>query len=155
MIVILPRYAETVAQLREISVERQRILKKLVKLNDREVDLFDQLQEQVKRTNIEPPDFPMFKETTRRLLTEFWNAPDHMLSHEDIRQDVIYDEEANDGTIWQVVSRANSELVKTKSHFEIKNIKKRGYQLAIKNLTKHKNAKKPMRNMSCFVRVMW
>ena len=128
--------SETVAQLREIHVERQRILKKLAKLNDREADLFDQLQGQVRETNIELHDFSMLKDTTQRLLTEFWNAPDYMLSHEDIRQDVIADEGARDETIWQVISRANAELAKMKFPLAIKNIKKKGYKLVSKNLTK-------------------
>jgi DNA-binding response OmpR family regulator len=127
---------EAVVQLQEIHVKRQRILKKLAKLNDREATLFMQLQVQENGKTIAPPDFSVFKGTTRQLLTKFWNAPDHILSHEDIRQDVIFDEEAKDCTVWQTVSRANAELIKMKFPFEIKNIRKKRYQLAPNSLTK-------------------
>ena len=61
-----------------------------------------------RHTRIDPPhpltvetesesiaDFSMFPDTTRRLLTELWDAPEKTLDKEDIRQDVIGDEYAH------------------------------------------------------------
>ena len=131
MTAILSPQQEIAARLREVHAERRRIIKKLGKLDDRETDLLTQLQDRGSGNGEQYslPDFSMFKDTTRRLLTEFWVAPDRMLSHEDIRQDVIGDDLANDCTVWQVICRANAELVKKKFPFEIKNVKKKGYRL--------------------------
>jgi DNA-binding winged helix-turn-helix (wHTH) protein len=146
MTAILPPQQEIVARLWEIHTERRKILKKMEKLNDNETDLLTQLQEQGDVKSIEQPDFSVFKDTTSRLLTELWNAPTRMLSHEDIRQDVIFDDEANDSAIRQVISRAKTELNKMKYPFEIKNVKKKGYTLVDKNVTKRNKIPKRLKN---------
>jgi hypothetical protein len=147
MTTVFTSQQEIIHQLRKNHEERQKVLKKLTMLGDSEAELMMQLQEQSGINAVVIPDFSMFKDTTRRLLIEFWIAPNRMLSHEDIRQDVMFDNEAKISAIWQVISRANAELSKMKFCFEIKNMKKRGYQLVDKILTKcnqqvirHKNS---------------
>jgi DNA-binding response OmpR family regulator len=74
-------------------------------------------------------DFSMFKDTTNRLLTEFMNAPDKMLSQEDIRQDEMFDEYASDDAVKKVIKRAREESALNKLPYEIKNIRGKGYKL--------------------------
>jgi len=105
------------------------MLAKLQRLTAEEADLLTRLQTQDGSECTGKPDFSRLKDTTSRLLTEFWNAPNRTLSHEDIRQDVIFDEEANDKTIWQVISRARKELSDTRYPYAIKSIDGKGYQL--------------------------
>ena len=77
----------------------------------------------------ETPDFSMFKDTTRRLLTELWDAPRRMLSHQDIREDVMFDEYANDGAVRKAMCIARRELKRKNFSYDIKNIKDKGYKL--------------------------
>ena len=75
-------------------------------------------------------DFSMFKDTTSRLLTEFLNAPNRILSYEDIRLDVMFDAEASDSAIRSVIQRARQEMRDVPDcRYEIKSISKRGYRL--------------------------
>ena len=74
-----------------------------------------------------PPDFSIFKPTTCRLLTAMYEAPDKMLYHDDIRQDVMDDEYASEMAIKNVVRRARQEI--GGYEIEIKNIHGKGYQL--------------------------
>ena len=77
-----------------------------------------------------PPDFSAFKGKTCLLLMEFWNAPNHILSHKDIRLDVMFDEDASEAAIRNVIKRARNEMKKhCDCHFEIKSIPKKGYKL--------------------------
>ena len=79
---------------------------------------------------VKQPDFSMFKDTTKRLLTELWSATGNMVSQEDIRQNVIIDAQASDVAVRLVVTRAREEIRNQRNfHYEIKNIKKKGYQL--------------------------
>ena len=72
----------------------------------------------------------VFKNTTRRLLMEFLRAPGHMLSHEKIRSDVMFDEEASDAAVRNTVKRARKEMKACYGcRYEIKTIFKRGYRL--------------------------
>ena len=75
------------------------------------------------------PDFSMFKDTTRRLLTELWDAPDKMIEKEDVRHDVILDEYASEMAVKNVVRRARRELSESKIKLTIKNVFGKGYQL--------------------------
>jgi len=64
--------------------------------------------------------------TMKELIAEFKAAPGHFLSKEDIRQDVLHDELANDGTIRQLIHDTRKRLKKS----EIITIHNRGYILA-------------------------
>ena len=90
-------------------------------------------------------DFSMFKETTARLLTEFWNAPNKMLSQEDIRQDVILDEEASDKAVKNVIARARYELAEANAKFDIKNVFGKGYQLVPRIASKAPKRRKSLK----------
>jgi DNA-binding winged helix-turn-helix (wHTH) protein len=83
-------------------------------------------------------DFSMFKDTTCRLLTELLNAPGHMLSHKIIRQDVMFDVEASDSAVRNVVKRARKEMKENGAcRYEIKTICTKGYKLEkIKKVSK-------------------
>jgi DNA-binding winged helix-turn-helix (wHTH) protein len=77
------------------------------------------------------PDFSMFKDTTRRLLTELWHAPDRMLSHQDIREDVMHDEVARDGTVREAIRKARRELRNVNCVYSIETIRVKGYKLVV------------------------
>lgn len=77
-------------------------------------------------------DFLVFKDTTCRLLTEFLNAPNHVLSYDDIRIDVMFDECASDSAVRSVVKRARQEMKSHRDcHVEIRSISKKGYKLEV------------------------
>jgi DNA-binding winged helix-turn-helix (wHTH) protein len=90
----------------------------------------------IERAADEEVDFSMFKDTTRRLLIELWDAPDKMISHQDIREDVIFDEEASDQAVKNVIARARYELAEAHAKFTIENVFGKGFQLVPKS-TKH------------------
>ena len=136
-----PSQSEIVDRLQKICASRQRMFSKLQRLNVEETDLLARLQTLEKNESTGKPDFSRFKDMTSRLLTEFWNAPNRILSHEDIRQDVIFDEEAKDKTVWQVVCRARKELIDARYPYEIKSIDGKGYQLV--DTTPDKSTKTP------------
>ena len=77
----------------------------------------------------EIPDFSGFKETTRRLLVNLWDATDKMLSHEDIRQDVILDEYASTKAIERMIAKAREEIAQNGFPYAIKNVWGKGYRL--------------------------
>jgi len=75
-------------------------------------------------------DFSMFKDTTQRLLTELWNAPGNTLSHNEIRLDVMFNEDASDSAVRNVITRVRKEMRDCLDcQHEIKTIPKRGYRL--------------------------
>jgi DNA-binding winged helix-turn-helix (wHTH) protein len=126
----------------EILAERQALHARLAALDQEEREILTGTV----RSEDESPDFSMFKDTTNRLLTEFMNAPDKMLSQEDIRQDVILDDEASENAVWSVIKRAKQELSRChECHYGIKSIPKKGYQLVISRKLSNtvKNIKKP------------
>ena len=113
-----------------------RVLEILVRLESIDLEavvLRKELREMLeaeKTDHKEYADLSAFKDTTRRLLTEFLNAPNHILSHEDIRQDVIFDEWASDSAVRSVIKRARKEIKACRDcHYEIKPISKKGYKL--------------------------
>jgi len=77
----------------------------------------------------EHPDFSMFKAETERLLIAFWNAPNRFLSQEDIREEVILDEEASERAVRQVIVRARKAIREMNFCYEIKNLREKGYRL--------------------------
>jgi DNA-binding winged helix-turn-helix (wHTH) protein len=64
------------------------------------------------------------------LIREFLHAPDdHFLSREDIRQDVMYDEDASDGAIRTLIYEARLVLLKENRRYKIETITRKGYRL--------------------------
>jgi len=84
---------------------------------------------QRRKASVVSPDFSRFSDTTRRLLIELWDAPDRIISHQDIREDVIGDFEASLSAIWSVIFRAKKELVG--SGMRIENVWGKGYRLVL------------------------
>ena len=85
-------------------------------------------------TRLDPPhtdpeeqevDFSMFPDTTRRLLIELWDARDRTIDKEDIRQDVIGDDDVGDGAVHMVVTRARSDMKKYGFPYEIQYVRER------------------------------
>jgi DNA-binding response OmpR family regulator len=111
-------------RLLKISKERQDLYARLAALEKEEYEILTGTERS------EQIDYSLFKDTTGRLLTEFMNAKNNMLSHEDIRQDVMFDDEASDRAVRQVIVRARREIKACDDfHYEIKNIKEKGYKL--------------------------
>ena len=99
--------------------------------------VLDQMEQELpaetERTEEFDIDVSQFKDTTNRLLTEFLNAPNQMLSQEDIRQDVILDEFASENAVMIVITKARNEMSDCcDCHYEIRNMKRRGYKLVRK-----------------------
>jgi len=85
-------------------------------------------------TRLDPPhtdpseqevDFSMFPDATRRLLIELWDARDRTIDKEDIRQDVIGDDDVGDGAVHMVVTRARSDMKKYGFPYEIQYVRER------------------------------
>jgi DNA-binding winged helix-turn-helix (wHTH) protein len=78
----------------------------------------------------ENPDFSMFRDTTRRLLVNMWDASNRMLSHEDIKDYVLQNDERSDAAVRDVVREARDEIKTCRGfHYEIKNEWGKGYRL--------------------------
>jgi len=74
-------------------------------------------------------DFTVFTDTTRRLLIEFWDVPGKMLSHQDIREDVLFHKDAKEQAIHDVIREAKKEMRFHHFGYEIKNVRGKGYRL--------------------------
>ena len=70
-----------------------------------------------------------FSPSTYSLLREFFKTPGNMLSKEDVRQDVLYDEYAREGTLRQCISAARKELKKSALPYRIETVTAKGYRL--------------------------
>jgi len=113
-----PRVFEILTRLKSIDLEA-------VALREELQEILEAEDESMKQT-----DFSMFKDTTSRLLTEFLCAPYYTLSHEDIRLDVIRNEEASDSAVRSVIKRARNEMKNCpECHYENKTNSKTGYKL--------------------------
>ena len=64
-----------------------------------------------------------------RLLYALIHAPNHFLSKEDIRQDVLYDDDASDDAVRSCVRHARQDLAQTPLPYRITTIRAKGYQL--------------------------
>jgi len=73
--------------------------------------------------------FSIFRDSIRRLLVNFWDAPNKMLSHEEIKDYVLSDEERSDNAVYDIIREARAEIKKQKIPYEIENIWGKGYQL--------------------------
>jgi len=86
-------------RLLEISKARQALYARLAVLEKEEYEILMGVG------RIEQIDCSLFKDTTSRLLMGFMRAEDKMLSQEDIREDVIFDVDASDRAVRQVIVR--------------------------------------------------
>ena len=68
-----------------------------------------------------------------RFVQQFWTVPDRFLSKEDIRQDVMLDDEASESALRGLIARSRKELKVGYFPFEILTERARGYRLATKN----------------------
>jgi len=75
-------------------------------------------------------DSEHFTPSTFRLIQQLWIAPDRTLSKEDVRQDVLGDEESKPGSIWSCISRVRQELMSVDFPYTILTQRGRGYRLA-------------------------
>ena len=71
----------------------------------------------------------VFTPSTYTLLKEFFETPHRMLSKEDVRQDVLFDDDASEGSIRQCVFEARKELRRSQFPYRIETIVRKGYRL--------------------------
>jgi DNA-binding winged helix-turn-helix (wHTH) protein len=71
----------------------------------------------------------VFSPSTYTLLKQFFDAPKMMLSKEDIRQDVLHDDDASEGSLRQCILEARKELRRTGFPYRIETIIRKGYRL--------------------------
>ena len=75
----------------------------------------------------------VFTPSTYTLLKQFFEAPNKMLSKEDVRQDVLYDDDASEGSIRQCILEARKELRRSQFPCRIETIVRKGYRLVTDN----------------------
>jgi DNA-binding response OmpR family regulator len=71
----------------------------------------------------------VFSSSTYLLLQQFFAAPKRMLSKEDVRQDVLFNDDAGEGCIRQCISEARKEIQRTGFPYRIETIIRKGYRL--------------------------
>ena len=71
----------------------------------------------------------VFSPCTYTLLKQFFDAANRMLSKEDVRQDVLGDDDAREGTVRQCISEARKELRRNQCPYRIETITRKGYKL--------------------------
>jgi len=71
----------------------------------------------------------VFSPCTYTLLKQFFDAPNMMLSKEDVRQDVLGDDDAKEGSVRQCILAARKELQRTRFPYRIETITRKGYRL--------------------------
>ena len=71
----------------------------------------------------------VFSPSTYTLLKQFFETPNMMLSKEDVRQDVLGDDEAREGSVRQCISAARKELQRKEFPYRIETITRKGYRL--------------------------
>jgi DNA-binding winged helix-turn-helix (wHTH) protein len=71
----------------------------------------------------------VFSPSTYTLLKQFFETSARVLSKEDIRQDVLYDDDASEGSIRQCISEARKELCRNRFPYRIETITRKGYRL--------------------------
>ena len=71
----------------------------------------------------------VFCPSTYTLLKQFFEAPNMTLSKEDVRQDVMGDDEAREGTVRQCILAARKELRRKEFPYRIETITRKGYRL--------------------------
>ena len=120
-----PRVLEILARLESIDLEGMALRKELREMLEAEMN-----------EDVIQADFSMFKNSTYRLLTEFLTAPNHTLSYEDIRLDVIFDEDVGISAIRSLIKRARKEMRNCPDClYEIRSIPRKGYKLERKKVS--------------------
>ena len=71
----------------------------------------------------------VFCPSTYALLKHFFDAPNWTLSKEDVRQDVLNDDDASEGSIRQCILEARKELRRFQFPYRIETIIRKGYRL--------------------------
>ena len=71
----------------------------------------------------------VFSPNTYSLLKHFFAAADMLLSKEDVRQDVLQDDDAREGSLRQCISTARKELRRHHFPYRIDTIVRKGYRL--------------------------
>ena len=71
----------------------------------------------------------VFTPCTYTLLKQFFAAPNMTLSKEDVRQDVLGDDEAREGSVRQCILEARKELKRCLFPYRIETITRKGYRL--------------------------
>lgn len=74
-------------------------------------------------------DSEHFTPATFELMQQLWFAPMHTLSKEDIRQDVILDDDATDNAIWTRIKDARKEMNNVHFPYSIVTLHGLGYRL--------------------------
>ena len=75
--------------------------------------------------------YHVFAPSTYTLLQQFIDAPNWTLSKEDIRQDVLCDDDAREGSLRQCILQARKELARSRFPFRIETIVRKGYRLVV------------------------
>jgi DNA-binding response OmpR family regulator len=70
-----------------------------------------------------------FSPSTYTLLKQFFETPKMFLSKEDIRQDVLCDDDAKEGSVRQCILEARKELRRHQLPYRIETITRKGYRL--------------------------
>jgi DNA-binding winged helix-turn-helix (wHTH) protein len=128
--------------IQNIRKEQQDLHLLIKKATERLVTL-DQMEQELQAgtEHSEDVDFSIFKDMTRRLLTELWDAPKRMISQEHIREYVMLDEDADAGALRKAMYQVRKELESKNFGYEIRNIWGKGYQLirreTLPNVTNH------------------
>ena len=71
----------------------------------------------------------VFSPSTYTLLKQFFEVPNMFLSKEDVRQDVLYDNDAREGSVRQCILEARKELKRLGFPYRIETIIRKGYRL--------------------------
>jgi DNA-binding winged helix-turn-helix (wHTH) protein len=71
----------------------------------------------------------VFSPTTYMLLKQFFETSDRVLSKEDVRQDVLGDDDAREGSLRQCILAARKELHRHQFPYRIETIMRKGYRL--------------------------
>jgi DNA-binding winged helix-turn-helix (wHTH) protein len=77
----------------------------------------------------------VFSFNTCNLLKLFLDAPSMALSKEDVRQDVLSDDDARDGSVRQCILNARKEMQENGFPYQIETITRKGYRLVMKSET--------------------
>ena len=121
--------------LAEMFEQRRKLAAELATLDQKiEAEAMRPQTERSEYTESEPKlNLLVFKDKTLLLLTRLWNAPNRMLSNDDIREYVIFEGGATDNAVRLVINRAKEEMKAYQDcRYEIINKRNKGYLLVCK-----------------------
>jgi len=121
--------------LAEMFEQRRKLAAELATLDQKiEAEAMRPQTERSEYTESEPKlNLLVFKDKTLLLLTRLWNAPNRMLSNDDIREYVIFEGGATDNAVRLVINRAKEEMkAYPDCRYEIINKRNKGYLLVCK-----------------------